>query len=622
MNIQPTPEQILQSILKNVSVGGNLTTGDITQILNLWVVIEQQDIFTSKEIPQNIPRSDIIKFVGRAEVLVNLHKKLQNTSVIAVQGMGGLGKTELATQYALIHLLLKTYPGGICWLRAGKENINIGTQILQFATTKLGLKLPDNLDAVKQVDYCWSNWRRDGDVLIVLDDVTDYQSVKPYLPPASLKFKLLITSRLQLDSPQSISLNFLDESPALELLQTWVGEKVTQELETAKELCEFLGYLPLALNLVGRYIKKRNISLAKMLRRLEKEKITHQALARNEKDPTWTLNVNSGVIAAFELSWSELSDDAKELAVLLSLFALAPIPWSLVEKVKTVRDVEQLEDSRIELENLHLLQSKENYELHPLIRQFFQLKQNEINETEELKRAFCQTMVEVAKKIPDTITLQQVTDISPQLPHIAEVANNLIEYVSDNDLIWPFWGNVTFYKDQGLYAQALPWCQQCLETTKQSLGEEHPDFATSLNNLAFLYNSQGRYSEAEPLYRQALELRRRVLGEEHPDFATSLNNLALLYSSQGRYSEAEPLYRQALELWRRVLGEEHPDFATSLNNLAGLYDSQGRYSEAEPLYRQALEICEKSLGVNHPHTVTVSENLQICQQALDKLSNQ
>ena len=48
------------------------------------------------------------------------------------------------------------------------------------------------------------------------------------------------------------------------------------------------------------------------------------------------------------------------------------------------------------------------------------------------------------------------------------------------------------------------------------LGEEHPDYATSLNNLACLYNSMGEYAKAEPLYRQALEIRKRVLGEEHP----------------------------------------------------------------------------------------------------------
>ena len=67
-----------------------------------------------------------------------------------------------------------------------------------------------------------------------------------------------------------------------------------------------------------------------------------------------------------------------------------------------------------------------------------------------------------------------------------------------------------------------------------------------------------------------MKIRQQVLGAEHPDVATSLNNLALLYKSQGRYTEAEPLYIQALDMIKKLLGAEHPDVATSLNNLASL----------------------------------------------------
>jgi tetratricopeptide (TPR) repeat protein len=60
--------------------------------------------------------------------------------------------------------------------------------------------------------------------------------------------------------------------------------------------------------------------------------------------------------------------------------------------------------------------------------------------------------------------------------------------------------------------------------------------------LAYLYFEQGRYAEAEPLFLQALELSKRLLGQENPNVATILNNLALLYLEQGRYAEAEPLF--------------------------------------------------------------------------------
>ncbi|MDB9506114.1 tetratricopeptide repeat protein [Microcystis aeruginosa CS-338/01] len=151
--------------------------------------------------------------------------------------------------------------------------------------------------------------------------------------------------------------------------------------------------------------------------------------------------------------------------------------------------------------------------------------------------------------------------------------------------------------------------QQSLAIRKQQLGDNHPDVAQSLNNLAELYLSQGRYSEAEPLLQQSLAIRKQQLGDNHPDVAQSLNNLAELYLSQGRYSESKPLLQQSLAIRKQQLGDNHPDVAQSLNNLAELYLSQGRYSEAEPLYKQALTIRKQQLGDNHPDTAQSLNNL-------------
>ncbi len=86
---------------------------------------------------------------------------------------------------------------------------------------------------------------------------------------------------------------------------------------------------------------------------------------------------------------------------------------------------------------------------------------------------------------------------------------------------------------------------------------EHPDVATSLNNLAELYRAQGQYANAQPLYQRALAIREKALGPEHPDVAQSLNNLALLYYAQGQYANAEPLFNRALAIWEKALGPEH-----------------------------------------------------------------
>ncbi|MEH2232980.1 MAG: tetratricopeptide repeat protein [Nostoc sp.] len=553
----------------------------------------------------------MVEFVGREAELQNLHEMLQENNqvvIAAIAGMGGLGKTELALQYAKAHR--ENYKGGICWLLAKAGDV--GIQVVQFARIHLDLNPPEDLDLPAQVQYCFRLWR-EGNVLLVLDDVGEYQQVKPYLPLSSSRFKVLITTRQHLGaSIKELSLDVLQPEAALELLKSFFKEtpqRIEQELTVANQLCEWLGYLPLGLELVGRYLaRKQDLSLTEMLRRLEKKRLEQRALVKPEADMT----AQRGVLAAFELSWQELEDSDKQLGCLLSLFAAAPIPWKLMEQCLPEEDEEDLEEIRDDrLLNLHLLQRKGEgiYQLHPLLREFFQYKLTGLEQAEELKRSLCRVMVAVAKDIPENATLKQITAVSPAIPHIAEVANHLIQYLSNDDLPLPFCGNATFYNGQGLYNQALPWLKQCLEVTKKRLGEEHPDVATSLNDLALLYNSQGRYSEAEPLHVQALALRRKLLGEEHPDVAQSLNNLALLYDSQGRYSEAEPLYVQALALRRKLLGEEHPDVAESLNNLAFLYYSQGRYSEAEPLFIQALALWRKLLGEEDQHVALSFNNL-------------
>ena len=124
-----------------------------------------------------------------------------------------------------------------------------------------------------------------------------------------------------------------------------------KKLEEAEELCKDLGFLPLGLELVARYLERKpNLSLVKTRQRLGLE---HKSLEKFSKDMT----AQRGVAVAFELSWKELDKDDKELGCLLSLFASAPIPWYLVGKCLSDVDEEDLENIRDDkLVNLSLLQ--------------------------------------------------------------------------------------------------------------------------------------------------------------------------------------------------------------------------------------------------------------------------
>lgn len=238
--------------------------------------------------------------MGREDDLKLLHEQLQQRQTVAISaiaGMGGIGKTELAWQYADQQRQAETYPGGICWLRAREQ---LGTQIVLFARSQLGLTIPNDVELAEQVARCWGQWS-EQETLLVFDDVQQYQDIESVLPPARSQFKILLTTRSRFGSPvQNHEIKVLSEAASLELLRRSVQDRrIDQDLETAKQICEWLGYLPLGLELVGRYLaRKEGTSIAELWKRLQARKLSAKALLEAEPGMTASL----GVTAAFELS--------------------------------------------------------------------------------------------------------------------------------------------------------------------------------------------------------------------------------------------------------------------------------------------------------------------------------
>ena len=175
---------------------------------------------------------------------------------------------------------------------------------------------------------------------------------------------------------------------------------------------------------------------------------------------------------------------------------------------------------------------------------------------------------------------------------------------------------------QGRYADAEPLLQAVVGDQGKSAWSRSSRCCVSLNNLARLTALKVAMPMPSRCSSDRWQIREKALGPDHPDVATSLNNLAALYFDQGRYADAEPLPTVVGDL-RESAGPDHPDVASfaeqsarslierprslcrcrvrcssgrwrygkstrsrssrccgSLNNLAVLYSSQGRYADA------------------------------------------
>ena len=569
-----------------------------------------------------------VHFVGRETELTTVHENLQRGDYVAIAGMGGVGKTELATQY--VRRYEQDY-GGIAWFN--DRETNLAAEVLKFFR-QLGLEIPQELGGIllslkEQVAWCWSRYPNfELPILIVFDDVTNLDNLRQVVPEDN-RFRVLITTRLRHLDPifiKEIPLDVLspqkEPGKALELLKRLLGEKdkrVENQPQTATSICEYLEYLPLGIELVGGYlVRDPEISLDIMFGRLQECKLAESALQDRETLKSTQL----GVKAAFALTWEELDPLAQQLGRFLSLFSPVQILWDLViwvatggeeaenqEERQLIGPEDKLNAAKNQLYGRNLLQRVEEregyYKIHALVRWFLQEELANFGETKSvLETTFATAMIAKAQILPDSPTSKDIEFFKDVIIHLEDIGKRLIADIKEateaqtfftasvpNDqVLWIFMGIGRFYEGQGLYKLAEPWRKDCVNVCQALFAGDHLEVASSLNNLALLYDKQGRYSEAEPLLTQALEMTKRLFKGDHPNVATGLHNLAFLYQNQVQYSKAELLYDEALKMRKRLFKGDHPNTANTLHNLAFLYTRQGQYKKAELLCNEALRM--------------------------------
>jgi tetratricopeptide (TPR) repeat protein len=583
-------------------------------------------------------------FVGRTTELRRLQETvaLKKIGVLtAVHGVGGMGKTALAIEYA--HAFAHDYGGGRWQVRCeGREDLVAALTTLAPA---LGIEFTDTekIDSDLQWERILAELRRLADsrephrCLLILDNVDRPALLEPAQTqrlPAADWLHVIATTRLgenelfgRHQDRAFVAVDEMPEPDALDLIESYQpGGRFSSvaEREAAQEIVKLLGCFTLAVETAAVFLGQfaGDVTCGDFLERLKQEGLegldsaaseTSEGVRHGEKRLTATLQPTLERLSEPEtlaLSYAALLPaDQISLPWIRALVAEQfpelgqdaepghPDPWRNVER-------------RLFSLRLWRATGVTNGDSQPLVARMHRLLQELIrNAAGEHAGTLEAALLAHVKSRADFLWEAWVQhEHRWELRPLAACAWKWMERGSHDGT---YLANEAYgaLHHLGNFAEAEALIRRALTIDEQRLGTDHFNVAVRLNNLAQLLHATNRLAEAEPLMQHALEIVENTLGPQHPHVASAVNNLAQLLKDANRLAEAEPLMRRALEIDEQSFGPDHPNVARDLNNLAGLLKATNRPLEAEPLMRRALAIDEQTFGPEHPDVARDLNNL-------------
>jgi tetratricopeptide (TPR) repeat protein/transcriptional regulator with XRE-family HTH domain len=554
-----------------------------------------------------IPPDPTAHFVGREAELAEVRQLLQRAGRVAIHGLGGVGKSQLALHY--LHTRRLDYPDGAFWLRADHETSLVG----DLASLAWRLRLPEREEPSqeRQVEAVLWWLRQHTRWLLVLDDLepSGVEALRRWLPPG-LPGHLLLTSRTPI-WPARLGLEPLPVEVARRFLVQRTGQV---DPMGAAAVTEALGGLPLALEQAAAYLQACGRDLAGYAELLR----THLVQLMEDGKPE---GYPQPVATTWQLSFQRVEEECPAAAALLRLCAfLAPddIPVGVLmagagalpeELGALLGDGVELDRAVAALGRYSLLlRQGDGVQVHRLVQAVIR---------ESLPADQWESWLAAAIRLLRSGFPQEPQDQPELWPLCARLLAHVqvVEHLAGDGTVEPralgwLLDRIGLYLwARGEFEPASRFHQRALAIREQALGPGHPDTAESLNDLGGVLWAQGDLGAARSLVECALEIRQRTMGLGHPDTAESLNHLAILLQAQGELARARPLAERALAIREEALGASHPDTAESLNDLASLLRDQGESALARPYLERALTVREQVLGREHPDTATTLNNL-------------
>jgi tetratricopeptide (TPR) repeat protein len=545
-------------------------------------------------------------FTGREDLVAMtreaLHGRHAPAALVpqALHGLGGVGKTQLAAEYA--HRFQNEYDL-VWWILADDER-NVRRSFVSLARR---LNLAESPDVQQMVDGALDAQRQDPKYarwLLVFDNAEDPEHVRRYLPSGD--GHVLITSRNRHWAGEAnvVEVDVFSPEESVELLtKRWQG---LGEAE-ARVLADRLGHLPIALDQAVAFHEQTGASLARYLELFE------TSPARLLRESTAT-GYSTPVAVTWQIAFDQLGEKSAGAAQLLQLCAMISSQPIAVSMLLRGRGADRLPEAVRNLLNNEL-------ELRRAVREIGRYALAQLDPGRDLIRIHMLVRTVIRDGLTDEqaelmqTAAHQVLGLAnpgqPDNPDHWRMHGQLTSHVVPSEVIFsPLESARQVALDQvrylyaiGDFHEAKALGKQALEVWHGSLGPNDPMTLVAGRHLANSLRALGEYREARELDQQTLERMQQELGVDHEHSVATARSVAADYRLVGSFEQARSLDDESLERHRRIFGPDDPDTLRAANNLGVDYRLLGRFRDALTIDLDTRLRRSRVFGEEHPETL-------------------
>lgn len=537
-----------------------------------------------------LPQGPNPRFVGRDADLRVLAALLRPTGAVAVVcGLGGLGKTQLAAEFALRYGPF--FAGGVCWIDAAIPE-TIAEQVAAQGGSDLHRQFAQ-LSFERRLALVRAAWAADTPRLLIFDNCEDPAALFEWRPLGS-GTRLLVTSRNRAwehyPAVQRFDLAPIERAASLTLLRSYAPDHPADE-SLLSRVAAAVGDLPLALHLAGRYLATAPDPTAYLAQLESSHSLLHHSFLDGGPSPT---AYGATLAEALQRSYDRLGDDrasqdAREILALAAQLAPgAPIPCDLLDEAlgRACNSHGALARLCDESGLADRLPDGRHLRIHHIVHAFLRRQPVAPHLHEGLHRTL---LSRTAAATAAGLVIE--SRLLAQLCYLADHAATR----GDKDagdlaaaVAWPL-------ATAAVYGQARRYAERAVALNEATKGPRHPTMAAALNVLALILQITGDYAIADGYLRRALAIWEQVQGPVSGDVATAYNNLGYLALLRSRFEEAEDYLTRSLAIRRRIYGLHNTSTARVIHNLGYLALLMGRQRRAARYLELALALRRRLL---------------------------